>query len=480
MRSVSMTRRLVVALLLLELVSAAALIATIAAHERHVQFRAFDASLVGASESLMGAVQDAEDANDNVLLDLRTVRIARDAVYRVEDGRGHVLGACGDLSGAFPTLAATPGFHDQVVGRCKYRFYTLHGLRIIDPGEPNGGTSYNVIVVYGTPPGRIWHEVFEQIRFYSAATAILLGATALLMVGIIRRRLSPLHALAAEADRITSSNWLFHAPASAQETVELRPLARALESALERVHRSFEQQKRFTSDAAHELKTDVAIVKSSLQLLSMRKRSAEEYEEGLALSLNDTTRLEETVQKLLTLARLEQPAETGAAEKQPWCSLREAMEEAVHQSDPLAQMKGAQVRMESMGEAVVGLDRRDAVLLCGNLLVNALQHSSVEGPVLLSLREEKHRIVLMVKDWGEGILEDDRPHLFHPFYRGDVSRSRKSGGTGLGLSICKAICDRAGGSIDIANHKEGGAVVTVVLPAYPGDSVPAFSGSLKP
>jgi signal transduction histidine kinase len=260
--------------------------------------------------------------------------------------------------------------------------------------------------------------------------------------------------------------------------VELRPLAQALEAALERVQRSFEQQRRFTSDAAHELKTDVSIVKSSLQLLAMRKRTAEEYSDGLAVTLRDCDRLEETVQKLLTLARLEQPEEPNAKErKQHCCSLREAAEEAVHQSASLAQLREIAVRMDARADAFVRLDRRDAVLLCANLLVNALQHSPRQGKVQLSLAQENGSVRFTVQDWGEGIAEEDRPCLFHPFYRGDVSRSRKSGGTGLGLSICKAICDRAGGSIDIANHSEGGALVTVSLPAYIG-SLSASSHSL--
>jgi signal transduction histidine kinase len=302
------------------------------------------------------------------------------------------------------------------------------------------------------------------------------------MVGAIRKRLLPVHELALEADLINSGNWVFHAPPSAKGTVELQPLARALEAALERVQRSFDQQRRFTSDAAHELKTDVAIVKSSLQLLSMRKRSVEEYGEGLALSLRDCDRLEETVQKLLTLARLEQPEEIiSNGSMQHVCSLREAVEEAVHQSAALAQLKAIDVKVDAVESAFVSLDRRDAVLLCANLLVNALQHSPKQARVLLSLAKQGSNIMFTVQDWGEGIAEEDRPHLFHPFYRGDISRSRKSGGSGLGLSICKAICDRAGGSIDISNHAGGGALVTVMLPSCTGHSVAAsaYSATVK-
>lgn len=466
-RSVSITGRLVVSVLSLELLSALILIAAVIIHERHIQLKAFDANLAGAVDSLMGAVEDAEDTEDSVILDLRSVQIGRDAVYRVDDNHEKVLGSSREPETVPQSLLDTQGVHQAVVGHTEYRFMVLHRIRVIDPGQPNGGISHHIRIAYGLPVGRVWHEVIEAIRFFVIATALLLGATGILMVMMVRRYLSPLHQLAQEADRVSSQNWLFDAPVNAKETVELRPLAHALESALARVQLSFEQQKRFTNDAAHELKTDVAIVKSSLQLLSMRKRTAEEYEEGLALSLDDFTRLESTVQTLLTLARLEQPAQLDISRGQPpICSLREVIEEAVHQSKSLAELKGIQIILDVAGGENLLLDRRDALLLCSNILVNALQHSHEGGRVHIAVTQVGTNIVMKCQDWGEGIAEEDRPFLFDPFYRGDVSRSRKTGGTGLGLSICKAICHRIGGSIEISNHQAGGALVTIVLPAH--------------
>jgi signal transduction histidine kinase len=464
-KSVSITRRLVATVLLLELLSAVMLVVAVTIHEHHIQLKAFDATLAGRADSLMGAVQDAEDEGDNVLLDLRGVRLDKGAVYRVADEHGRILGTTGDTAPILDLFADSPGFHDADVAKRSYRFFVLHGVRTIDSGEPNGGTSHSITVLYGTPVGRVWHEVLEAIRFFALATVLLLGITAIAMVLLARRYLSPIHELAHEAEKISSRNWQFEAPAGARRTVELRPLAEALESALTRVQLSFEQQKRFTNDAAHELKTDVAIVKSSLQLLSMRRRTVEEYSQGLALSLDDFTRLESTVQKLLTLARLEQPEESDRIEgTPPFCSLRNAVEEAVQLSAPLAELKRVEVVLDSLEDATVPIDAHDAVLLCSNIVVNALQHSHARGKVQITLMQREGRTMLTVKDWGEGISQEDRPHLFEAFYRGDISRSRKSGGTGLGLSICKAICERAAGRIEISNHEAGGAVVLVSLP----------------
>lgn len=452
---------------MLEFVSALALVFVAAYHEYHVQTQSFDASLEADAESIMGAVQDAEDKDNNVLLDLRTVHIARNALYRVEDERGRVLGTTGEVRRAFTAFAMLPGFHNQEISGRRYRFYTLHALRIVDPADPNGGTIHHITVVYGAPSKYVWSEVLEEIRFYTIASTLISGVIAILIIRVIKRRLAPVHQLAAQAERINSTNWRFHAPESALETVELRPLAKVLEAALERVQRSFEQQKRFTNDAAHELKTDLTIVKSSLQLLSMRRRTVEEYDAGIALSLQDFTRLEDTVQKLLTLARLEQSAGTNLnGESQPSCSLLEAAEEASYQIRPFAQLKSIQLTVESAIPAFVPLHRRDAILLCSNLLMNAVQHTPGAGRVLLGIAHHADKVVLTVRDWGEGILDEDRPYLFHPFYRSDMSRSRESGGTGLGLAICKAICDNSGSTIDIANHAERGVLVTIILPAF--------------
>jgi signal transduction histidine kinase len=477
--SISITRRLIVIVLVLELFSAVALIAAITVHERHVQLKAFDASLVATAESLMGAVQDTEDEGDNVMLDMRGVHVAKNAAFRVEDERGRVLGSSGDPPHLEMPPSAVPAFHDVDVSGRAYRFLVMQALRIVDPGEPNGGVRHKITIVYGTPVSHVWHEVREAIQFFAVATVILLGLTAAVTAWLVRKGLSPVHELAREAERISSSGWNFKASVSAKNTEELRPLAEALEVALARLRRSFEQQRRFTNDAAHELKTDVAIVKSSLQLLSMRKRTVEEYTRGLALSLDDFTRLESTVQRMLTLARLEQPTDGDSLKAAQSCSLRDVIEDAVHQSKPLAELKRIEVGFDFNDDARVPIDSRDVLLLCSNILLNALQHSPEGTAVRIAMAVREKSVRLTVQDQGEGISEADRAYVFEPFYRGDPSRSRKSGGAGLGLSICKAICERVGGFIEIANNAGEGAMVTVTLPAEPVVPAAIPSVSLK-
>jgi signal transduction histidine kinase len=104
-------------------------------------------------------------------------------------------------------------------------------------------------------------------------------------------------------------------------------------------------------------------------------------------------------------------------------------------------------------------------LLCGNLLLNALQHSAAGSTVRAVLRHDAIGIELDIEDDGDGIAPQDLPHVFDRFYRGDPSRSRNTGGTGLGLAICKAIVSRGQGTIEIASELGIGTRVMVRFPA---------------
>jgi signal transduction histidine kinase len=451
----SITKRLIVSVLVLELLAGVMLIGAVAVNEQRVQYKAFDANLRATSNALLGAIQ--EDLNDAVRLDWANSALPSDSVLRVTDEHGRLLGSEGNIP---PLLFKPDTFQAAHIDGRSYRFFTLAGEKILDPDQ-GGGIHHRVTIVYGLPDGHVQHEVMEAISFFAVCTMILLGITTLLLVWLIRRLLSPIHALADAASEITSTSWHFEPPSSASKFAELRPLTSAIEKTISRLQRSFEQQKRFTSDAAHELKTDLAIIKSSLQLLSMKTRTVAEYEHGLFIGLDDLTRLERTVQKMLTLARLEQPESAGSQR----CRIDEVLLTAVDQAFPLADLRANIIAISSLPPTTVPLDSGDATLLCSNILLNALQHSPEHGRVEITSVVKDQRVHLFIRDYGEGIKDDDVSLLFEPFYRGDPSRSRKSGGTGLGLSICKAICDRVGGSISIANHADGGAIVTVTLPA---------------
>ena len=475
MKRRSLSRRLISSVLLVELIFAVAVIALAAAYERHAHLHSLDIMLQGRADSLLGAVQDAEDPADNVMLDRTGLQLPSEDVYEVRDSNGRLLGRSANWQGPDPHDVATGQdriYLTRVNGR-HYRVLTLHGLRVVDPGDKGGGTPRHILVIYGAPTRYVWHQVRNAIIFFSLSNLVLLIVTGVLMAWLLHRGLTPMRQLASEAEKISIHRWSFQAPESAVETRELAPLASALTAAMQRLESSFSQQRRFVGDAAHELKTAVAVVKSSLQLLNMRQRTTDEYEAGVEVSLADCERMEEIVARMLTLARAEHP--TPAQHAAGTVDLAVAVVASAQQFQSMAELRSVTIALLTSGPAFVGLPIEECSLLCSNLLLNALQHSPRDTEVNVLLHAEGEMVELRIEDSGDGIEPALLPHVFERFSRGDPSRSRNTGGTGLGLAICKAIVDKAGGTIVLHSEVGQGTTAVVRLPraAQPTATAPA-------
>ena len=464
MKRHSLSRRLIASVLLVELIFAVAVIALAAAYERHAHLRSFDIMLEGRADSLLGAVQDAEDPADNVMLDRTGLQLPAEDVYEVRDSSGRLLGRSANWQGPGPGETGSTGDHiywTRISGR-HYRVLTLHGLRMVDPGDKGGGTPRHILVAYGAPTAPVWHQIRNAIVFFSLSNFVLLLVTGVLMAWLLHRGLAPMRELATEAERISIHRWSFQPPASAVGTRELAPLASALSAAMQRLEASFSQQRRFVSDAAHELKTAVAVVKSSLQLLAMRQRTTEEYAAGIEVSLVDCERMEEIVGRMLTLARAEHP--TAEQQSAGPSDLAATAASIAQQFDSMAELRWVTLTLAADGPAPVPLSSEECALLCSNLLLNALQHSPPRTEVKMSVGTELNSAELRIEDQGDGVDPALLPHVFERFSRGDPSRSRNTGGTGLGLAICKAIVDKAGGAIVLESVPGHGSTAVVRLP----------------
>ena len=465
MKRRSIAFRLIAAVLAVEFGSAILVILLSWGYERHSHFRSFDVMLRGRADSVLGAVQDAEDVGDNVMLDLADLHVPADDVYEVWDGAGRLLGRSANWQGS---AEFAPPSRDGVaflrLHHRKYRLLRLQGSRIVDPGEPGGGHLRFVTILYGSPTEQVWHAIYNAVAFYAAGNIVLLLVTGPLIAWLLHRGLFPLRQLAALAGEVSADSWHFSPPASARETPELAPLTQALENVLQRLERSFLQQRAFVSDAAHELKTAVAVVKSSLQLLEMKPRSVDEYQAGLERCLTDCSRLEEIVGKMLALARLESTSPAQA--EQPPGDLAACLREAIDNLASIAGLRGVRILAAApeSGSCSVVVGREECSTLVSNLLLNAIQHSPAGSTVESRIGVAGRAVALDIEDHGEGIDPAVLPHVFDRFYRGDASRARATGGAGLGLAICKAIAERAGGSISIASRPGSGSTVTVLLP----------------
>ena len=473
MKRVSITRRLISSVLLVELVFAVSVIALAAGYERHARLHSFDIMLRGRADSLLGAVQDAEDPADNVMLDRTGLQLPSEDVYEVSDSGGRLLGRSANWQGPNPrdvTSSADHIYRTRINGH-HYRVLALQGLLVVDPDDKGGGVPRHFLVVYGAPTVQLWHQVRNAIVFFSLSNLALLIVTGVLMAWLLHRGLAPMRRLAAEAENISIHRWSFQPPESAVGTRELAPLASALSAAMQRLEASFSQQRRFVSDAAHELKTAVAVVKSSLQLLNMRQRTTSEYEAGVEVSLADCGRMEEIVGRMLTLARAEHPAiaeHTSVTSDLAACAAATAQ-----QFHSMAEVRSVVLSVIVGERAFVALSPEECGLVCSNLLLNALQHSPPQTEVTLLLALETSQVELRVEDQGDGIDPALLPHVFERFSRGDPSRSRNTGGTGLGLAICKAIVDRAGGTIALLSERDQGTTAVVRLPRAASSAVSA-------
>jgi signal transduction histidine kinase len=461
----SIAFRLIAAVLAVEFLSSVLVILLSLGYERHTHFHAFDVMLRGRADSVLGAVQDAEDPGDNVMLDRPDLHIPADDLFAVWDQHGRLLGSSSNWQGALPAYnpQVPDGYSHLTLSGRHFRLLRERGSRIIDPGDPGGGILRRVVVVYGMPTKHVWHAIRGAVEFYAAGSLLLLLVTGPLIAWLLHRGLFPLRQLAALASKVDADSWEFHPPASASSTRELAPLTHALENVLARLERAFLQQRTFVSDAAHELKTAVAVAKSSLQLVSLKPRTAAEYQSGIERCLGDIARLEDLVAKMLTLARVESAPASAAPVN---CDLAQVLHQISAELSSIADLRRVRVNLPATASdpAPVALTAEDASLLISNLLLNALQHSPPGSTVDLQLRTLDKTIEFAVEDHGEGIPPEALPHVFDRFYRGDPSRTRATGGAGLGLAICRALVEKASGSVHISSQPAQGTTVTIRLP----------------
>lgn len=464
MKTRSLRRQIISSILLAEILCALAFSGAALLHEWNVRVRALDTTIKGRSDSLLGAIQDAEDPDDNVTVDPNELDLPREDVYAVYNQGGRLLGA----STAAPAgliERGSDGVSIRRLGDQPYRVLQREGIRIIDRPE-NGGVGLRrpVTIIYAVRSEHVWHEVLGAASFYAGIGALLIGATAGFMLLLLQRILRPLQELATAAGGISFRSLTFKAPPSAVQLQELRPLAETLAAMVSGLKHSFDQQTRFVGDAAHELKTSVAVVRSSVQLLMLRPREPKEYVSGLQTILFDNARVEELVAHMLVSARFEEQASNRELRPTDRTDLAFASQRIIERLRSFTDAQEAIVRLRATNSTAVKLSADELDVVVSNLLVNAAQHSAFQSEILLSIFERPGFAILQVEDHGEGISKAALPHVFERFYREDSSRSRETGGAGLGLAICKSIVEAAQGKITIESKQGVGTVVKVQLP----------------
>ena len=286
----------------------------------------------------------------------------------------------------------------------------------------------------------------------------LLAALAIVASGAIARRvLAPLGRIAGLASAI-EANDLSARLALPPRRDELGALAATFDRMLDRLEAAFERERRFTTDASHELRAPLSVIRAEADLALRRDRSGDEYRRALQSIAFDADRLEEITRELLGAARAE-----GAGAAETLVDLCRIVADAAARMRVLASARGTSLDIAAPGEAFVrGVP--DALLRAVvALLHNALKYAPTGGRVVAAARRVGDAIELCVTDDGPGFTEAALAHGFERFWRGDDTRDR--GGSGLGLAIVRAIVLGVGATVTLANAPGGGAAVTLRFPA---------------
>lgn len=295
---------------------------------------------------------------------------------------------------------------------------------------------------------------FRTTNWYiTAAVTLLSGILAYFVSG---RALKPLRSFASQVEMVQMTNL---ADMKIDEDVlpEFKQLSRSFNQMLERLNTAFSAQRQFTGNAAHELRTPLALMQAQLELFSaehpdMRPETAE----FLTLLREQTERLIQMTRTLLEMSNLRQVARNERIQLAPM------IEEIFTDLAPLSDKRGVTLTAEGNGI----MTGSDALIyrLIFNLTENAVKYNRQGGSVRVSVTQKPEKLLLRVSDTGCGIPKEYQRSIFQPFFRVDKSRSREYGGAGLGLSLVWEIADLHGGSVWVEESSDKGTTIAVELP----------------
>jgi heavy metal sensor kinase len=293
---------------------------------------------------------------------------------------------------------------------------------------------------------------------------------------LCRRALRPVHRMAVAAASMSAAD-LGQRLAPAGTGDELDELGGAFNGLLGRLEETFERQRRFTGDAAHQLSTPLTVLLGQLEVALRRDRSAEEYRSAIAEAHSRAVHLRRIVELLLFLARPEAdaaPPPMEVVDVSQWLP--------DHLGHWKAHPRGGDLRLAVPATGSLQVAVAPALLgqLVDNLLDNALKYS-LPGSVVAVRLESAHACVLLrVEDAGVGIPADELGHVFEPFYRASGARRTGKPGVGLGLAVARRIADALGGTLTVESEPGAGSRFTLRLPAVSPARVGGGSTAASP
>lgn len=309
------------------------------------------------------------------------------------------------------------------------------------------------------------------------ATTIIILLSSVCTYFLTKKTLTPLQKLTSEVSQIQAQN-LSTQLAVPNSKDEIAQLTSSFNEMLTRLDNAFSTQKQFSANAAHELRTPLAVLQTNLEVFE-KKQEPEmvEYRQLFTMIKEQTARLSQLVGTLLDMTNLKSVPRTDHV------SLEELVDEVFCDLDPVAEKAGISIHFDdsSSQDWHTDVHTPDAsahnnnirnitgsyVLLYRavyNLVENAIKYNRPNGSVTVSVREKNGQAMILVKDTGIGISPENQKKIFDPFFRVDKSRSRAMGGAGLGLALVDSIAREHGGSVKVLESNEKGSIIALMLP----------------
>ena len=309
------------------------------------------------------------------------------------------------------------------------------------------------------------------------ATTIIILLSSVCTYFLTKKTLTPLQKLTSEVSQIQAQN-LSTQLAVPNSKDEIAQLTSSFNEMLARLDNAFSTQKQFSANAAHELRTPLAVLQTNLEVFE-KKQEPEmvEYQQLFTMIKEQTARLSQLVGTLLDMTNLKSVPRTDHV------SLEELVDEVFCDLDPVAEKAGISIHFDdsSSQDWHTDVHTPDASALNNNirnitgsyvllyravynLVENAIKYNRPNGSVTVSVKEKNGQAMILVKDTGIGISPENQKKIFDPFFRVDKSRSRAMGGAGLGLALVDSIAREHGGSVKVLESNEKGSIIALMLP----------------
>ena len=336
----------------------------------------------------------------------------------------------------------------------------------------SGKTSYRIISTPVYRDGKFSEiiQVGTPLRFARKNLArfrnsILIALPIILILGTLggwmlaRRSLAPIGYIASKTRSITSKNLSERLMTRGTDD-EMDDLIRTINEMIVRLESSFKGMAEFTADVSHELKTPICAMRGEAEILLLKERKAEEYQEGLVHFIEQFDHLNQMINDLISLSKFDT---TQVELKMAPLRLDVLVNDLCNLFQVLAEQKNIALETGTMEEVAVIGDKVRLQQLFTNLIDNAIKYTS-EGSIRVTVEENKGSAVVKIEDTGIGIPKEEQERIFTRFYRLDKSRSKETGGVGLGLSIAEWIAHAHRGRIEVDSEPNRGSTFAVYLP----------------